>query len=214
MRVVLAEDSVLLREGLLRLLDEASIEVLDAVGDGPALIEAVQRLGPDLAIVDIRMPPTHTDEGLRAAMAIRAQTPGFPILVLSQYIEAAYADDLLGAPGGAIGYLLKDRVADLDAFVETIERVASGGTVLDEQVVVQLLARRRSDELLAALTPRERDVLKEMAQGRSNAAIARSLVVTDGAVEKHVQRIFAKLGLLQDDEQNRRVLAVLAYLKS
>lgn len=205
---------MLLREGLLRLLDEAGIEVLDAVGDGPALIEAVERLRPDLAIVDVRMPPSHTDEGLRAAMAIRARTPGFPILVLSQYIEAAYADDLLAGSGGAVGYLLKDRVADLDAFLDTIERVAAGGTVLDEQVVVQLLARRRSDEPLASLTPREREVLEQMAQGRSNAAIARLLVITDGAVEKHVQRIFAKLGLLQDDEQNRRVLAVLAYLKS
>lgn len=211
---MLAEDSVLLREGLLRLLDEAGIEVLEAVGDGPALIDAVQRLRPDLAIVDVRMPPSHTDEGLRAAMAIRARTPGFPILVLSQYIEAAYADDLLAGSGGSVGYLLKDRVADLEAFLDAIERVAAGGTVLDEQVVVQLLARRRSDPPLASLTPREREVLEQMAQGRSNAAIARRLVITDGAVEKHVQRIFAKLGLLQDEEQNRRVLAVLAYLKS
>lgn len=211
---MLAEDSVLLREGLLRLLDEARIEVLAAVADGPALVDAVQRLEPDLAIVDVRMPPSHTDEGLRAAMAIRGRRPSFPILVLSQYIEAAYADELLAGAGGFVGYLLKDRVADLDAFLDAIERVASGGTVLDEQVVVQLLARRRADEPLASLTPRERDVLQLMAQGRSNAAIARALVVTDGAVEKHVQRIFGKLGLLQDDEQNRRVLAVLAYLKS
>jgi DNA-binding NarL/FixJ family response regulator len=214
MRVVLAEDSVLLREGLIRLLTEAGLEVVAAVSDAPALIEAVALHSPDVSVVDVRMPPSHTDEGLRAAVEIRRRVPGTPILVLSQYVEVSYADDLLAGSGGGIGYLLKDRVAVLEDFLDALDRVAGGGTVLDPEVIAQILVRRRADDPLHSLTPREREVLEQMAAGRSNASIARRLVVTDGAVEKHVQRIFGKLGLHQDEEQNRRVLAVLAYLRT
>jgi DNA-binding NarL/FixJ family response regulator len=214
MRVVVADDAVLLREGLVRLLDEAGHEVVAAVGDGPSLVDAIIEHRPDVSIVDVRMPPTHTDEGLRAAVAARAQLPGTPILVLSQYVEVSYADDLLADRAGGVGYLLKDRVVDVDDFLDGLRRVAGGGTVLDPEVVSQLLTRRRHSDPLAALTPREQGVLALMAEGRSNTAIARELVVTEGAVEKHVTNIFAKLDLYTDSDQNRRVLAVLTYLRS
>jgi DNA-binding NarL/FixJ family response regulator len=214
LRVVIADDAVLLREGLVRLITEAGHEVVAAVGDGPALVSAVVTHAPDVSIVDIRMPPTHTDEGLRAAVEARGRRPGAPVLVLSQYVEVSYADDLLADGAGAVGYLLKDRVADIAEFLDTLRRVAGGATVLDPEVVAQLLVRRRGRDPLASLTPREREVLALMAEGRSNAAIARHLVVTEGAVEKHVTNVFAKLGLAPDDEQHRRVLAVLTYLRS
>ncbi|MBM7491109.1 DNA-binding NarL/FixJ family response regulator [Micromonospora luteifusca] len=216
MRIVIADDAVLLREGLVRLLTESGHEVVAAVGDGDALVEAVVRHQPDVSIVDVRMPPSHTDEGLRAAVEARRLVPRSPILVLSQYVEVSYADDLLatGGAGGGIGYLLKDRVAAIDEFLDTLRRVAAGGTVLDPEVVGQLFARRRRDDPLRELTPREREVLALMAEGRSNTAIARALVVSDGAVEKHVRNIFTKLTLPPDTEQHRRVLAVLTYLRN
>ncbi|HEX7744887.1 MAG TPA: response regulator transcription factor [Micromonosporaceae bacterium] len=222
MRVVIADDAVLLREGLVRLLTEQGHEVVAAVGDGDAFVTAVVDHRPDVSIVDVRMPPSHTDEGLRAAVAVRRRVPGTPILVLSQYVEVSYADDLLatvraggstGRPGGGVGYLLKDRVAAIDEFLDAVNRVAAGGTVLDPEVVGQLLVRRRRDDPLRALTAREREVLTLMAEGRSNSAIARGLVVSDGAVEKHVRNIFTKLQLPPDEEHHRRVLAVLAYLR-
>ena len=214
MRVVIADDAVLLREGLIRLVEENGHTVVAAVGDGPAMVEAIVTHKPDVSIVDVRMPPSHTDEGLRAAVAARAQVPGTPILVLSQYVEVSYADDLLADRAGAVGYLLKDRVAQVTEFLDALTRVAGGGTVLDPEVVGQLLVRRRRDEPLRNLTPREREVLGLMAEGLSNTAIARKIVVTDGAVEKHVRNIFTKLDLPPDDEQHRRVRAVLAYLQS
>jgi DNA-binding NarL/FixJ family response regulator len=214
MRVVIADDAVLLREGLVRLIEENGHTVVAAVGDGPALVAAVAEHKPDVSIVDVRMPPSHTDEGLRAAVEARAQVPGTPILVLSQYVEVSYADDLLADRAGAVGYLLKDRVSEIAEFLDALDRVASGGTVLDPEVVGQLLVRRRRDDPLRNLTPREREVLALMAEGRSNTAIARKIVVTEGAVEKHVRNIFTKLDLPPDDEQHRRVLAVLAYLRS
>ncbi|MEU0563298.1 response regulator transcription factor [Dactylosporangium sp. NPDC049742] len=214
MRVVVADDAVLLREGLVRLLTESGHTVVAAVGDGPSLVAAVVEHRPDVAIVDVRMPPSHTDEGLRAAVEARRQVPGTPILVLSQYVEVSYADDLLADRAGAVGYLLKDRVSDVADFLDGMRRVASGATVLDPEVVGQLLVRRRRDDPLRSLTPREREVLGLMAEGRSNTAIARKLVVTDGAVEKHVKNIFTKLDLPPDDEQHRRVLAVLTYLQT
>jgi DNA-binding NarL/FixJ family response regulator len=210
---VIADDAVLLREGLVRLLAETGHDVVAAVADGPALVAAVAEHRPDVSIVDVRMPPTHTDEGLRAAVEARSRVPGSPVLVLSQYVEVSYADDLLADGRGGIGYLLKDRVADIGDFLDGLRRVAAGGTVLDPEVVAQLFARRRRHDPLAALTAREREVLGLMAEGRSNTAIARRLVVTEGAVEKHVRNIFTKLDLPPDDEQHRRVLAVLAYLK-
>jgi len=210
---VIADDAVLLREGLIRLVAENGHEVVAAVGDGPALVSAVVAHEPDVSIVDVRMPPSHTDEGLRAAVEARSRIPGTPILVLSQYVEVSYADDLLADGRGAIGYLLKDRVSDVSAFLDGLRRVATGGTVLDPEVVAQLFARRRRHDPLGTLTPREREVLALMAEGRSNTSIARHLVVTEGAVEKHVRNIFTKLDLPPDDEQHRRVLAVLAYLK-
>ncbi|SDF48569.1 DNA-binding response regulator, NarL/FixJ family, contains REC and HTH domains [Blastococcus aurantiacus] len=213
MRVVLADDSVLLREGLVRLLEEAGTEVLAAVADGPSLVRAVVEHRPDVAVVDVRMPPTHTDEGLRAAVEARRLVPGTAMLVLSQYVEVAYADELLADGRGGVGYLLKDRVADVDTFLAALEDVVSGGTVLDPQVVAQLFARRRADDPVRRLTPREREVLGLIAEGHSNTAIARILVVTAGAVEKHTQHIFAKLGLAQDGDQHRRVMATLAYLR-
>ncbi|SDT71976.1 response regulator [Actinoplanes derwentensis] len=214
MRVVIADDAVLLREGLIRLVEENGHTVVSAVGDGPSLVESIKRHRPDVSIVDVRMPPSHTDEGLRAAVEARAAVPGSPILVLSQYVEVSYADDLLADRRGAVGYLLKDRVSLVAEFLDGLKRVAEGGTVLDPEVVGQLLVRRRRDDPMRSLTPREREVLVLMAEGSSNTAIARKMVVTDGAVEKHVRNIFTKLGLHQDDEQNRRVLAVLAYLQS
>ncbi|WP_174527790.1 response regulator [Micromonospora maritima] len=215
MRVVIADDAVLLREGLIRLLTEWGHEVVAAVGDGDALVEAVVLHRPDISVVDVRMPPSHTDEGLRAAVEARRRVPGTPILVLSQYVEVSYADDLLDTAGGGIGYLLKDRVAAIDEFLDALARVATGGTVLDPEVISQLLVRRRRDDPLAALTPREREVLALMAEGRSNTAIARVLVVSDGAVEKHVRNIFTKLDLPPDaTTHHRRVLAVLTHLRA
>jgi DNA-binding NarL/FixJ family response regulator len=213
MRVVIADDAVLLREGLVRLVEENGHTVVAAVGDGPALVEAIVTHRPDVSIVDVRMPPTHTDEGLRAAVEARRRVPGSPILVLSQYVEVSYADDLLADRLGAVGYLLKDRVSQVAEFLDGLRRVAVGGTVLDPEVVGQLLVRRRRDDPLAALTPREREVLSLMAEGLTNTAIARKMVVSEGGVEKHVRNIFTKLGLHQDEEQHRRVLAVLAYLQ-
>lgn len=213
MRLVLADDAVLLREGLVRLLTEQGHDVVAVVGDGPSLIAAASSFQPDVSIVDVRMPPTHTDEGLRAAVQIRTDRPGAPVLVLSQYVEVSYADDLLADRRGAIGYLLKDRVADIADFADALARVAAGGTVLDPEVVAQLLVRRRAHDPLAQLTPREREVLTLMAEGRSNTNIARHLVVSEGAVEKHVRNIFTKLDLPPDEDMNRRVLAVLAFLR-
>ncbi len=213
LRVVLAEDSVLLREGLVRLLEEAGTTVVAAVGDGPSLVRAVGEQRPDVAVVDVRMPPTHTDEGLRAAVEVRRAVPGTAVLVLSQYVEVAYADELLADGRGGAGYLLKDRVTDLDQLLAALADVVAGGTVLDPQVVAQLFARRRADDPVRRLTPREREVLGLIAEGHSNTAIARQLVVTPGAVEKHTQRIFAKLGLAPDEDRNSRVMATLAYLR-
>jgi DNA-binding NarL/FixJ family response regulator len=211
MRVVVADDAVLLREGLVRLLSENGHEVVGVVGDGPSLVTAIVRHRPDVSIVDVRMPPSHTDEGLRASVEARRLVPGSPVLVLSQYVEVAYADDLLADRRGGVGYLLKDRVSQIADFLDALRRVAGGGTVLDPEVVAQLVTRRGRAPL-DALTPREREVLALMAEGRSNTAIARALVVTDGAVEKHVKNIFTKLDLPPDEEQHRRVLAVLTYL--
>jgi DNA-binding NarL/FixJ family response regulator len=210
---VIADDAVLLREGLVRLVSEHGHDVAAAVGDGPSLVEAIVREKPDVSIVDVRMPPSHTDEGLKAAVEARRLVPGTPVLVLSQYVEVSYADDLLADRAGAVGYLLKDRVAAITEFLDALARVASGGTVLDPEVVAQLLVRRRRDDPLRELTAREREVLGLMAEGMSNTAIARKLVVSDGAVEKHVRNIFTKLQLPPDEEQHRRVLAVLAYLR-
>ena len=214
MRVVIADDAVLLREGLIRLVQENGHTVVAAVGDGPSLVAAIAEHRPDVSIVDVRMPPSHTDEGLRAAVEARRKVPGSPVLVLSQYVEVEYADDLLADRVGAMGYLLKDRVSEVAEFLDALSRVADGGTVLDPEVVGQLLVRRRRDDPLRNLTPREREVLGLMAEGRSNTAIARKMVVTEGAVEKHVRNIFTKLDLPPDEEQHRRVLAVLTYLQS
>jgi DNA-binding NarL/FixJ family response regulator len=212
-RIVIADDAVLLREGLIRLLTEHGHDVVAAVGDGPALVAAAAAHRPDVCVVDVRMPPSHTDEGLRAAVEVRSQWPGAPVVVLSQYVEVSYAQDLLADRAGAVGYLLKDRVADISEFLDALERVVAGGTVLDPEVVAQLFVVRRAQDPLAPLTPREREVLALMAEGRSNTAIARRLVVSEGAVEKHVGNIFTKLNLPPDDEQHRRVLAVLAFLR-
>jgi DNA-binding NarL/FixJ family response regulator len=209
---VVADDSVLLREGLVRLLAENGHDVVASVGDGPSLVKAIEHHKPDVSVVDVRMPPSHTDEGLRAAVEARRLVPGSPVLVLSQYVELSYADDLLADGVGGVGYLLKDRVAAVAEFLDGLDRVASGGTVLDPEVVGQLLVRRRRDDPLKELTAREREVLALMAEGRSNGNIARTLVIGDGAVEKHVRNIFTKLALPPDLEQNRRVLAVLTYL--
>jgi DNA-binding NarL/FixJ family response regulator len=214
MRVVIADDAVLLREGLVRLIEENGHTVVAAVGDGPALVAAIAEHKPDVSIVDVRMPPSHTDEGLRAAVEARTLVPGSPVLVLSQYVEVAYAEDLLADRAGAVGYLLKDRVSEVAEFLDGLQRVAGGATVLDPEVVGQLFVRRRRDDPLRNLTPREREVLALMAEGRSNTAIARKIVVTEGAVEKHIRNIFTKLDLPPDDEQHRRVLAVLAYLQT
>lgn len=212
MRVVLAEDSVLLREGLVRLLGEAGCEVAAAVGDGPGLLDAVREHRPDVAVVDVRMPPSFTDEGLRAALAVRAERPETAVLVLSQYVEESYAGELL-ATGGGVGYLLKDRVSALAELSEALERVSGGGTVLDPTVVSQLFAARRSTPL-QRLTAREREVLGLMAQGLTNGAVARSLVVSLKAVEKHVSAIFDKLDLPPSQDEHRRVLAVLEWLRA
>ncbi len=214
MRIVIAEDSVLLREGITRLLAEHDHDVVDALGDAVGLLASVQRHSPDLVIVDVRMPPTHTDEGLRAAVELRRARPGTPVLVLSQYVEERYAAELIESGTAGLGYLLKERVADVRDFVEAARRVAEGGTALDPEVVAQLIVRTRRREPIDALTPREREVLASMAQGRSNAAIATALTVSEGAVEKHISSIFAKLDLAPSDSEHRRVLAVLAFLQS
>jgi len=216
MRVVIAEDSVLLREGLIRLVEETGAQVCAAVGDGVALERAVAEYLPDLLITDVRMPPSHRDEGLRAALAVRAEHPSVAVLVLSQYVEATYATELLaGASSGAgVGYLLKDRVARFADFADAIKRVAAGESVIDPNVVTELLASRSAVDPLGVLTPREAEVLELMAQGRTNAAIAAALVVSGGAVEKHISSIFAKLSLAATGDDHRRVLAVLAYLQS
>ncbi len=212
-RVVIAEDSGLLREGLARLLADAGMDVVAKVGDGPGLIAAAEQHRPHVAVVDVRMPPGYRDEGLKAAIEVRHRVPDLAVLVLSQYVEERYGAELLEAGAAGVGYLLKDRVADVSDFVAAIREVASGGTVLDPEVVSQLLSRRRRDQRLAALTPREREVLSLMAEGRSNHAVASALYITEGAVEKHVRNIFGKLGLAQTDDDHRRVLAVLTYLR-
>jgi DNA-binding NarL/FixJ family response regulator len=212
LRVVLAEDSVLLREGLVRLLTDTGLDVVATAGDADAFLAEVARHSPDLVVVDVRMPPTFTDEGVRAALVVRQQYPDVAVLVLSQYVEENYASELLAGRARGVGYLLKDRVADVSEFVEALRRVAAGGTALDPEVVAQLFARARRDDPLGALTPREQEVLQLMAEGRSNAGIAGALVVTEGAVEKHVSNIFTKLDLPIAENDHRRVLAVLRYL--
>jgi DNA-binding NarL/FixJ family response regulator len=211
-RVIVADDSVLLREGIVRLLEEAGFEVVGQAGDGEELVRKAKAHKPDVAIIDIRMPPTHTDEGLRAARAIRDELPETGVLVLSQYLEEDYARELLGDDAAGVGYLLKDRVSDLDRFSDAIRRVAEGGSALDPDVVSQMLGRRRVKDPLEELTPREREVLGLMAEGRTNQAIAEALVISERAVEKHVTGIFSKLDLPPAAEDHRRVLAVLAYL--
>ncbi|GAA4058324.1 response regulator transcription factor [Actinomadura miaoliensis] len=214
MRVILAEDSTLLREGLVRLLAEEGHEVPAAVGDGQALLDAVDADPPDVVVVDVRMPPTHTDEGLRAALEIRRRRPGIGVLVLSQYVEKRYATELITADATGVGYLLKDRVAQVDEFLDALERVGAGGAAFDPEVVRQLVMRSSHADPLSRLTLRERDVLDHMAQGHTNASIAAHLHVSQSAVEKHVNAIFDKLDLSQAAGYSRRVLAVLRYLGS
>ena len=214
MRVVVAEDLFLLRDGLVRLLEAHGFEITEAVGTGPALLQALLTHRPDVAIVDVRLPPSFTDEGLQAALAARRQVPGLPVLVLSQYVEQLYARELLADQAGGVGYLLKDRVFNDDQFVEALRAVAGGGTVMDPEVVSKLLVRRARDEPVTRLSPREREVLALMAEGRSNAAIGQRLFITEKAVSKHAAGIFGKLDLAPSDDDNRRVLAVLAYLNA
>jgi DNA-binding NarL/FixJ family response regulator len=213
MRVVIGEDSVLLREGVARLLGDSGFEVVAQAGDAEDLLRKVRAHKPDVALVDIRMPPDNTDDGLRAAMTIREELPDTAVIVLSQYVEEGYAVDLVAA-GGGVGYLLKDRIADVERFVDSVRRVAEGGSALDPEVVAQMLRRKRTDDPLDELTPREREVLELMAEGRSNGAIAERMVVTERAVEKHVTSIFSKLRLPATGQDHRRVLAVLAYLRA
>jgi DNA-binding NarL/FixJ family response regulator len=213
-RVVVAEDLFLLRDGLVRLLGAHGFDVADAVESAPELLSALIKHRPDVAIVDVRLPPTFTDDGLRAALEARAQVPGLPVLVLSQYVEQLYARELLADQGGGVGYLLKDRVFNDDQFVDAIRTVAGGGTVMDSEVVAKLLGRHAREEPIGRLSAREREVLGLMAEGRSNIAIAQRLFVTEKAVSKHTAGIFAKLGLGLSDDDNRRVLAVLAYLNA
>ena len=213
MRVVIAEDSVLLREGLVRLLSDAGMSVAAAVGEPEALLRAVDEHLPEVCVVDVRMPPTHTDEGVRAALVIRAQHAGVGVLLLSQYVEERYATDLIASDTRGVGYLLKDRVADVNEFVEAVRRVGAGGAALDPEVVSQLLVRSRRVDPLGVLTPRETDVIRLMAEGRSNTGIASALVVSEGAVEKHVSNLFTKLELPPAGDDHRRVLAVLRYLE-
>jgi DNA-binding NarL/FixJ family response regulator len=214
LRVIIAEDSVLLREGLARLIEESGANVVARVGDGPSFVTACVEHRPDVSVVDVRMPPTQRDEGLRAALEARRRVPGSPILVLSQYVERQYATELLADRGGGVGYLLKDRVADVRDFLDALRRVANGGTALDPEVVAQLMVRRRVDDRLAALTPREHEVLALMAEGRTNAGIAEMLTISEGAAEKHIGSIIGKLDLPDSRNDNRRVLAILAYLNS
>jgi DNA-binding NarL/FixJ family response regulator len=211
-RVVIAEDLALLRDGLTRLLTAFDCQVVAAVDNGPALLPALLEHRPDVAVVDVRLPPTFKDEGLQAAIAARAQVPGLPVLVLSQHVEQLYARELIADRSGGVGYLLKDRVSDVRQFVEAVRQVANGGMVMDPEVVAQLLARRTADQPLAALTAREREVLALMAEGRSNTAIGSRLFITEKAVSKHINSIFSKLGMPPSDDDNRRVMAVLAYL--
>lgn len=214
MRIVIAEDSVLLRAGLTRILIDADLDVVASVGDADELLTTVARHQPDLAVVDVRMPPTHTDDGLRAALAVRARWPEVAILVLSQYVEETYATELLAGDTAGLGYLLKDRIADVSEFLGAVRRVGDGGTALDPEVVAQLLARSRQRDPLERLTPREAEVLALMAEGRTNPAIARELVISDKAVEKHVGNIFLKLDLPPAGDDHRRVLAVLRWLEA
>jgi DNA-binding NarL/FixJ family response regulator len=214
MRVVIAEDQFLLRDGLARLLDAHGFEIAAAVDSAPGLLEALLEFRPDVSVVDVRLPPTFTDDGLRAALAARARVPGLPVLVLSQYVEQLYAAELLADQAGGVGYLLKDRVFTDDQFVDAVRAVAAGGTMMDAEVVGKLLGRRGADGPMGLLSPREREVLELMAEGRSNSAIAQRLFVGEKAVSKHSTSIFTKLGLAPSDDDNRRVLAVLAYLNS
>jgi DNA-binding NarL/FixJ family response regulator len=214
MRVVVADDSVLMREGIVRLLEEAGHEVVAQAGDAEDLTRKVRAHKPDVAVIDIRMPPTNTDDGLRAALELRSELPDTGVLVLSQYVEEGYAVDLLSEGGEGVGYLLKDRVAEVRLFTDAVVRVAEGGSALDPEVVSHMLQRKRSEDPLDELTPREREVLGLMAEGRSNRAVAEQLVVTERAIEKHVTSIFGKLRLPASPEDHRRVLAVLAYLRS
>ena len=214
MRIVIAEDSALLRDGLTRLLTDHGHVVVGAIDDAVGLMQLVEREDAELVVLDVRMPPTHTDEGVRAALELRSQWPELPIVVLSQYVEENYASELLAGDLGGVGYVLKDRVTDVAQFVQTVERVAQGGTAVDPEVVSQLLARTRRQRPIAELTPREREVLGLMAEGRSNIAIAEELVITQRAVEKHVKNIFQKLRLTPADTDHRRVLAVLRYLEA
>ena len=212
MRVVIGEDLTLLRDGLVRLLTAYGMEVVEATDNAPSLLRALLAHKPDVAVIDVRLPPSYTDEGLRVAITAREQLPGLPVLVLSQHVEPLYAKELLAQGHGALGYLLKDRVSDLDRFVEAVNTVARGGTAMDPEVVSQLLSRHARSEPLRQLTQREREVLALMAEGRANAGIAARLVITEKAVSKHINRIFLKLGLLPAEDDNRRVLAVLTYL--
>lgn len=214
MRVVVADDSVLLREGIVRLLEDAGLEVVGQAGDAEDLLRKVAAHRPDVAVVDVRMPPTNTDDGLRAALRMRVEQPEVGVLVLSQYVEEGYANDLLAESAEGVGYLLKDRVGDVERFVDAVRRVGAGGSALDPEVVSRLLGRRRREDPLEEITPREREVLGLMAEGRSNQAIADQMVVTERAVEKHVTSIFGKLGLAPAAEDHRRVLAVLTYLRA
>jgi DNA-binding NarL/FixJ family response regulator len=214
LRVVIAEDSALIREGLARLIEDSGGTVVAKVGDGEAFVAAVEEHRPDVSVVDVRMPPSQRDEGLRAAIEARRRVPGTPVLVLSQYVERQYATELLADRGGGVGYLLKDRVGDIPEFIDALRRVARGGTALDPEVVAQLMVPRRADDPLAALTPREREVLAAMAEGRTNVGIANELHISEGATEKHIGNIFGKLELPDSPDDHRRVLAVLAYLGS
>ncbi|MFE3502295.1 LuxR C-terminal-related transcriptional regulator [Kitasatospora sp. NPDC059146] len=214
MRVVIAEDLALLRDGLVRIFQAYGCEVLEAVRDAPSLRRALTEHHPDIAVVDVRLPPTFTDEGLRAAIEARRRVPGLPVLVLSQYVEQLYARELLSDRAGAVGYLLKDRVMEVDQFIGAVRQVAAGGTVMDPDVVTALLDHRSADPPLRALTPREREVLALMSEGRTNAAIAARMFISEKAVSKHSNNIFTKLGLEQSEQDNRRVLAVLAYLQA
>lgn len=214
LRVVIAEDSALIREGIARLIAESGGTVVAKVGDGPSFVEAVVAHRPDVSVVDVRMPPTQRDEGLRAAIEARRRVPGTPVLVLSQYVERQYATELLADRAGGVGYLLKDRVGDVREFMDALRRVARGGTALDPEVVAQLMVRRDADDPLAALTPREREVLAAMAEGRTNVGIAEALGISEGATEKHISSIFGKLALPDSQHDHRRVLAVLTYLGS
>lgn len=214
MRILICEDSVLLREGLVRLLEDAGHLVVAALHDAEMLDESVAETAPELCVLDVRLPPTFTDEGIRAALRLRAARPELPLLVLSQYVEERYASELIAAQGGALGYLLKDRVADVAEFLESVQRIAEGGTVLDPEVVAQLLSRRTRDERMTSLTERERQVLAFVAEGKSNQAIARAMFLSEASIEKHITAIFQKLGLEADEHGNRRVLAAIAHIEN